>query len=315
LPFLIAIIISYSLNPLVKKFERKGISKSTAIIILYLFFILLIINLIIFVVPELINNTKELSETLPNIIGNYRDKFDGALSIIKSSKWPSEIKNSINAEIEKGIVLIQEYIMGILRKSLSMLINTLNILLNLFLSLIIAYYLMKDSDYFREWVLSLVPGKWRSGLSATGREINSVLANFIQGQLLTALIVGFLETIGLFIVKIKYPLILGLFGGLANIIPYFGPIIGAIPATAIALLQSPMKAVWTILVFVIVQQIDNNFISPKIIEGKLGLHPVATILAVLVGSEFFGIAGMLFAVPIAAIIRIIVIRSINAIVS
>ncbi len=131
---------------------------------------------------------------------------------------------------------------------------------------------------------------------------------------MTALIVSTMEVIGLFIIKVKYPIILGIVGGIANIIPYFGPIIGAVPAVAVALIQSPVKALWTIIVFTIVQQIDNAFISPKIIEGRLGLHPVTTILAVLAGGEFLGITGMLVAVPIVAILKVIAKRLVEAIV-
>lgn len=212
IPFLIALIISYTLHPLVEKFERKGISRNIAILILYLFFILISTTVFLFVIPELINNTRELSSTLPDIIGDYQKKFNGFISIIQSSNWPSDIKNSINIEIGRGAEIIQNYIMGVMRKSLLILIDTLNTFFDIFLSLIIAYYFIKDAEYFRELALSLVPGKWRSGLTGTGREVNTILANFIQGQLLTALIVGVLETAGLLIIRVKYPLILGLIG-------------------------------------------------------------------------------------------------------
>ena len=95
--------------------------------------------------------------------------------------------------------------------------------------------LLKDNEFFKAWILSLTPRRWRNGIIKTGREIHGILSNFIQGQLITALIVGIMEMIGLSIIRIKYPLILGIIGGIANVIPYFGPIIGGIPAVAIAL--------------------------------------------------------------------------------
>jgi len=159
----------------------------------------------------------------------------------------------------------------------------------------------------------MLPRRWRNGLAGICKEVSNILAGFIQGQLMTALIVGILETMGLMVIKMKYSLVLGMIGGLANIIPYFGPYIGLLPALAIALTVSPMKAVWTIVIFMGVQQIDNNFITPKMIEGKLGLHPVATIFAVLVGGEFFGIIGMLLAVPAMAILRVLVNKTVEAI--
>lgn len=99
------------------------------------------------------------------------------------------------------------------------------------------------------------------------------------------------------------PWLLGLLGGLSNTVPYIGPVIGAVPAVFAALMVSPVKAIITVLLFVLVQQLDNNFISPKIIEGRLGLHPVASIIVLFIGGEFFGFAGVLFAIPAYAILR------------
>jgi len=141
-----------------------------------------------------------------------------------------------------------------------------------------------------------------------------ILSCFIQGQLLTALIIGIMETVALAIIGVKYSPILGFIGGISNIIPYFGPFIGAIPSVAVALIDSPVKAFWTVVAFLVIQQIDNAFISPKIIEGRLGLHPITTILAVLAGGEFFGIIGMLVAVPVTAVLKVILKRLIEAIV-
>lgn len=313
-PFFMALIIAYLFNPLVKKLVRKKIPRPAAILLLYLLFSLAFVSITIFIVPELINNTKELMATLPEITAKYQGMFNKYISMIQSSNWPIDVKEAIFNEIYSGTSIAQEYVSNTLKHSLSTFIETVTTFLDLVLAMIIAYYFIKDAEFFRTSVLSLVPRRWRNGLTHTGREINLILSNFIQGQLLTAFIIGTLEMIGLSIVKVKYPLILGLIGGVANIIPYFGPVIGAIPAVAVAIIDSPLKVIWVILVFIIIQQLDNAFISPKIIEGKLGLHPVSTILAVLIGGEFFGIFGMLVSVPIMAILKVILKRSVEAIV-
>ena len=314
LPFIMAIIISYILHPLVIKLEKNKIKRSTAILLIYLVFGVMLTVLVIYIVPEMIDNTRELINILPSITLDFTDNFNGMVKIISTSKWPEDVKSAIFREINNWVVIAENMILDTLKNTLTGLMKTVSTLLDLALAMIIAYYILKDAEHFKHVSLSLVPKGWRNWLIITFREINSVLSKFIQGQLLTALIIGILETIGLFIVGVKYPLILGMIGGVANIIPYFGPFIGAIPAVAVALIESPVKAIWTIIVFLIVQQLDNGFISPKIIEGRLGLHPVTTILAVLIGGEFFGIIGMLISVPIAAIIKIIGKRTIEAIV-
>lgn len=314
LPFIMAVIISYMLHPLVVKLEENNIKRSTAILLIYLVLGVMLTVLVIFIVPQLINNTRELINVLPGITLEFSDNFNGMVRIISSSKWPEDIKTAIYRELNNGVVTVENMVLDTLKNTLSGLMKTVSTFFDLILAMVIAYYILKDAEHFKHVSLSLVPRGWRNWLMVTFREINGVLSRFIQGQLLTALIIGILETIALFIVRVKYPLILGMIGGIANIIPYFGPFIGAIPAVAIALIESPVKALWTIIAFIIVQQLDNGFISPKIIEGRLGLHPVTTILAVLVGGEFFGIIGMLISVPIAAIIKIIGKRTIEAIV-
>lgn len=312
-PFLIAVAIAYLVHPMAVRMERKGIRRGTGILLIYLGFSVFIVSAGIFIVPELLSNARELMETLPDIIAGYQNMFNGIIAFIRKSKWSEDVKGIVFSEINAVGASTQAYISDMMKRSLAVFIGTVTILFDVLVAMVIAYYFIKDASLFKRLVLSLVPRKWRNGITGTGRDINRILSNFIQGQLLVALIVGILETFGLIIAGVKYPLVLGLLGGMANIIPYFGPIIGAVPAVAVALIESPVKALWTVIIFIIIQQMDNTFISPRIIEGRLGLHPVATILAVMAGGEFFGIAGMLLSVPVAAVLRVVIKRGIDAI--
>lgn len=313
-PFFIAAIIVYMVKPLAAMLTKRGAKSSVAILSIYGLFTAVITAACIFVFPELVKNTKELMTTLPNITNEYQQKFNSIISMVKSSKLSDDIKVTLFNEITKATGTVQNYAVGALGKTLDMLVQMVKFFVDVSLAMFIAYYIIKDSERLKKRVLSLSPRRWRNWLTAVGRDINAILENFIQGQLLTALIVGVLETIGLIIAGVKYPIVLGVIGGLSNVIPYFGPYIGAVPAVAIALVQSPITAVWAIVVFLIVQQIDNSFISPKIIEGSLGLHPVTTMFVVLAGGEFFGIIGMLVSVPVIAILKAVVVRTIEVIV-
>ena len=313
-PLLMAIVIAYVIYPLVIKFERKGIKRSIAIIVIYAFIILSMVFFSIYIMPYVLDNAKELFNTLPSITNNYKELFNSFISKIRTSKWPPEIKNLIFSEINNATILLQQYFSNTMKRSLGVVASSIAILINTVLSMIIAYYFLKDIDGIKRSTLLIAPKRMRNELVNIGRELNSIISHFIQGQLLTACIVGILETLGLYFINVKYPFVLGIIGGIANIIPYFGPFLGAIPAVAIALLDSPSKALFAVLVFIIVQQIDNAFISPKIIEGKLGLHPITTIIAVLVGGEFFGIIGMLVGVPITAMLKVVFRRVIDLVV-
>jgi len=313
-PLFIACVIAYLVNPLSKKLQRKKIPCSISIILVYLFIISSFAAIVIFIIPELINSTKELIITIPDIVSNYQDKINNIFSNIRSSKWSPDIKDAIFNEINTTAIIIQNSAVNTLKSATSRLINSLKIIVDFALALVIAFYFIKDSQYFKALVMSLVPKKWRKNAIQIGRDINLVLSSFIQGQLLTALIVGTMEFTGLLLIKVKYSMVLGIIGGIAEIIPYFGPVIGAIPAVAVALVDSPIKALWTVLLFVAVQQIENGLISPRIIQGKIGLHPVATLIAVLAGGEFLGIIGMIISVPLVAIVKAIFKRIVEEIV-
>ncbi len=311
-PFLLATAITYVLKPIVIKLENRKMSTSVSIILVYVLFILFIASIVMFIIPELMSSIRELINSVPDITDKYQNMFAGLLLNIQKINWSDEIKSVLLYEIENGIEMVQDYLLRILGKTLDTIMKTVSFIIDFVLALLIAYYFIRDRGLFKVLFLSAVPKRWQNILTSTGRDINTVLSNFMQGQLLTALIIGTLESIGLSIVGVKYPLVLGLIGGISNIIPYFGPFIGAIPSTALALLDSPSKALWTIFVFVIIQQLDNIFISAKIIEDRLGLHPVTTIIIVIIGEEFFGIMGMILAVPVYAILKIIFKRVVNA---
>jgi len=313
-PFFISVLLAYIVKPIAEKLAARKIPMSVSILIVYLIFLLVLAAACIFFIPEITTNIRELMATLPDFVASYEKLFNGMLSAIKSSKWSDDVKIMIFDQIENGTALVQSFLVALLENWLKFIVDTVKIIFDLTVAMVITYYAVKDADKFKDFTLSILPPKWRNGSVSTGKEINRILANFIQGQLLTAIIVGLLETMGLMLIKMKYPLVLGMVGGLANIIPYFGPYIGVIPVLAVAFTISPAKALWSVVVFLVVQQIDNSFISPKMIEGKLGLHPVATIFAVLVGGEFFGVLGMLLAVPVMAILRVIVNKVVEAIV-
>lgn len=313
-PFLLAIPLTYIVKPVAHKLAAKKIPISFSILSVYLVFLLLLAAFGVFFIPELADNIRELMETLPELMAEYEHIFNNILSSIRTSNWSDDIKSAIFSEIENKTASVQKILIGILENGLSIIVDIVRIFIDLTIAMIITYYIIKDSDRFRDYALSLLPRRWRNGIAGLGKEINRILEGFIQGQLLTAFILGIMEILGLMLIRLKYPLVLGMLGGIGNVIPYFGPFIGVIPALAVALTISPMKAVWTVVVFIAAQQIDNNFISPKIIEGKLGLHPVATIFAVLVGGEFFGILGMLLAVPVMAILRAVINKIVEAIV-
>ena len=145
------------------------------------------------------------------------------------------------------------------------------------------------------------------GISKASLTVHSTFSNYLRGQFLDATIVGVLSAIALSIVGVDYAIVIGLIAGICNMIPYIGPIIGTVLAVIMALLSGDLKLViWVIIAMVIVQQLDNNILAPKIVGDSVGLHPIFTMLAILIGGNLGGLIGMLLAVPLAASAKIII---------
>lgn len=189
-------------------------------------------------------------------------------------------------------------------------------LMNTFLGIVVAVYLVKDKEFFLGlWdrlVDGLLPARRANGLRTVLSDVDQVFSRFLRGQLLDALIVAIFASIVLTVIRLDFAVLLGCFAGLTNVIPYFGPVFGAIPAVIVALLTGGVaKALLTIVAFVVIQQIDSNIIYPKVVGSSTGLHPVFVLLSVTFGGYFWGIAGMVLAVPVAGCLKLFLNRRLS----
>ena len=314
IPFFIATVIVYLIMPILERLEKIHIAKKYGILLIYVLFMSAIVLGVIFVLPTFLQHTKQLIVKIPEITTNYQSKFYKFINGLKIDMWPDELREVAVKRFKLSSKNFQEIVINNIRDTLMTTLKIVTKFFDLILGMIIAYYFIIDEKIFKNMVIMAFPYKYKKDLEIIGRNISNILASFIRGQLLTSGIISVLMTMGLLILKINYALPLGVIAGIANVIPYFGPIIGAIPALMVALLISPTKAMGVVLLMIIIQQIDNIFISPKVIEERLGLHPVTSILAVLIGGEFFGIFGMFFSVLIVAILKVICSRILEKIV-
>jgi len=238
--------------------------------------------------------------------------FDSASDDIKSflSKYiPSEMKTEdispasvISGWIEKHFSL---------EKLFSTLSSFVGSIVNFFVGLVASIYLIKDKEFFLSlWqkFLSLILRQNAHGqVNETLNEINHVIATFIKGALIDSLIVALLSSLALSALKIKFSVIIGLIGGLLNIIPYFGPFFGMVPAFLVAFFSKGMlSALLAVAALFLIQQLDSNYIYPKIVGDSIGLHPLFVLIALTVLGHFGGITGMLLAVPAAGIAQVLI---------
>lgn len=325
-PLFIALIIAYLLYPGVKFieeflrknniFKKEGIRRTVGIVTMYILvmaiFIAVISGIYIMVGGKLSNNTSITNMTmyLTDYLNNSTLSVNSISEKLESLNI-SLLGGNLNDKIAQIVSSIQVYITNSIGAIGSFVVNIGGNIATFFIALILSIYLIKDSEYFMDlWnkIFNLIFGKSKAGnkLKEIFNIINDTFNNYIKGQLLEAFMVGVLSTIVLFLIGIDYALVIGIIAGICNMIPYIGPVVGTILAVVMALLSGePITAVWAIIGMLVVQQIDNNLLAPKIVGDSVGLHPVFTMLAILIGGNVGGLIGMLIGVPLVASLKIL----------
>lgn len=305
-PILYSIGFAYLLNPLVNLLERRGIKRIWGVLIVYVALIgtIIIIGLAIF--PQIANEFQNLMVVLPGYFNEVYDFFNDLYIRYSENiaNLPPEFQ-SIEDVIGDNLDNIQNAVVTGVKNLTNSIIGMFSRIISFVIIPILTFYFIKDKDYFKKKIHMMIPKKHRTEVTRLSREIDVVLGKFIRGQLIVASFIGVATAIGLLIMNINFALIIGLIAGIANVIPYFGPVIGIIPGVFFALLDAPIKALWVIIFFTIIQQIESSVLAPKIVGDSVGLHPVVIIVSLLLGGRFFGIIGMLLAVPTAAVIKIL----------
>ncbi|NLK71877.1 MAG: AI-2E family transporter [Clostridiales bacterium] len=301
---------NYTLSRQIAK-RKRTISIALSFILVIIIFALLLYTLYSMIMGKItVEKIDIVSSNIANYFLKYEELFANVNEELASSGLTERIRNPLNSFIDwftkEGLIQKSENIA-------QWLASLGGNLFNIFLGMVIAFYLLKDQRFFMGlWdkaISFILPQKAESTLLNILRDIHMVISNFFRGQLLDGLIVGVLSSIGLFIIGIDFAIFIGMFAGIANVIPYFGPIIGIIPAVAMALLDGSIaKAILSVIVLLVIQQVDGAVIAPKIVGKRVGLHPVFVLLSVIIGGRYFGIIGMLLAVPTAAIIKLFILK-------
>jgi len=334
-PLFIGLILAYLLSPLVDIMDEKLMSnfffnlpedpiklekrlqiRRTVSILLTFLLIFFIIIVIIYafaflIVGQLVfDSLSSVMDSIEAYFIQYEDILIDLIDKLPNSGLEDKLQDVING-IAAWIAehFSAEAVIGVIAKIGGS-------ILNIVLGIVIAIYLIKDKDLFirmyRKTLHVCLPMTYSARIGETLSDINMVMSKFLRGQLLDALIVAIISSITLTVIGLDFAVLIGCFAGIANIIPYFGPIIGAIPAAIIGLLTGGIsQGILAVVLLLIVQQIDSNIIYPKVVGTSTGLHPVTILVAVMFGGYFWGILGMLLAVPVVACIKLFIVRKVK----
>lgn len=316
-PFLIGILIAYLLyipsrkiESWLRKVKIKFISNKArviSVISVYIIAIALIILIMNFILPVLIQSLTELVTNIQWYVELTIQKYNNLPddSILKSQTVSDIIQNIQNIDIKQYINLdkIGEYAKGA--------INFVSSVANVFVAFIVSVYILigrsEILQFFRKLVKAICGEKAFKNVEKYFNDTNEIFFGFISSQLIDAVIIGVLTTVTMSIMEIKYAPLLGFIIGLFNIIPYVGAIIAVIIAIIITIITGGLsQAIWMAVVVIILQQIDANIINPKIVGNTLKINPLLVMFAITVGGAYFGMIGLFLAVPISAVLKIIV---------
>ncbi|MGH4121025.1 AI-2E family transporter [Clostridium sp.] len=318
-PLIIGIIIAYLLYPLSKflnkvlvhrlklKYKPHLLSIILTYIVVIVLFVLLIYSIYAMIGGQISDN-KTLSAMFTTI-GSYVKRYNELFDYMDIKITESGLSGDVKGYLSKAISQIAPYLSVSINSIIKISTGFGSSILKSFIGIFISFYLLKDYEYFEKLYMNsmriiMKDGKLKK-FNKTAFEINNIVSNFIRGQLLVGLIIGLISSIGLTIIGIDFAFLIGFTAGLANVIPYVGPIIGCIPAIIIGLLSpNPIMALWAVLLLFAVQQLDGAVISPKIVGDSMGLNPIFVIMAITIGGTIAGILGMLLSVPIAGIIKL-----------
>ena len=293
-PVFLSWFIAYLIDPVADKLEKK-VSRNLAVLIIVVCVILIIAGVVFVIVPVISDEISRLSKNFPQYISFFKKIFFKYFPVLKTSQ---EIFNELN-----------QYIPKILNKIPSIVSNFNHIfstILNFLLIPVFTFYFLKDFDKIRLNVFDKLPNKVKPHVERIAKKIDNAVSLFVRGQLLICLILGILYSIGLGIVKIDLALLIGIFSGFLNLIPYFGFIIGILASIIMAIIKFGdfYHVLGVIAVFGIVQLLEGFVITPKILGDKIGLHPLNVIISLMIFGKIFGFIGLILAIPFASCIKV-----------
>lgn len=307
LPFVAGMAIAYFLDPLADRLERAGLSRMAATGVITAFFFLVVVLALIILVPIIEDQVVTFAHKVPGYLDTLNERIQPYLADLKRRLNPRDLEK-LRSSAGEYAGTAMSWLGGVVRGVLTGSLAVVNLLSLVFITPIVTFYLVRDWDVMVAKVNSWLPREHADTIRAQFREIDRTLAGFVRGQATVCLVLGTFYGLGLSLVGLDLGLVIGLGSGLFSFIPYLGSISGFIIGMGLAFAQTGDWHLPAMVagVFVVGQILEGNFLTPKLVGDKVGLHPVWIMFALLACSALFGFVGILLAVPLAAVIGVLV---------
>lgn len=303
-PFFIGFVIAWLFNPLVVKLENRGWNRAVASMVIFLVFILIIFAFFSMLIPTIYTQLNDLIASLPGIFNSLKNWITNFLNNFNSSDMVDV------ASIEANIFKSMEDLGTNLTTNLpSMIMNIVGVVFSglgtMAISLVVGLYLLFDFNNATDHLLKYIPKTHKYEIETLINQMGEELRKCVRGTLTVACMVFVCDSLGFALAGLKAPILFGLLCGITDLIPYIGPYIGGAAAVIVGFSQNPMIGIIVLSVAVVVQLVENYVLQPVVMSKTVELHPVTIIIGLLIFGHFFGIIGMILAMPIMSLIKVV----------
>ena len=296
----LGILLAESIRPIANKLQTWKIPRGVAVMIVYLLLALVLTGLGLILVPPLVVQVREVDDITSELTDWARDEVPRLYQISVDFGFDDEVR-----ELGSTLTSTITQLIGTLAV---VPFQVLGFLFGIVSVLVIGFFWMSATERLNNSVIALLPPKRAEAVRSLTAELSLRAGGWVRGQVILMVFIGTVTFVGLFALGVPYPLALATWASLMEIIPIIGPFLGAIPAILVAFTESPWLALATAILYLIVQQLENNILVPKVMERAVGLHPILVMFGVLAGGVLYGILGIVIAVPLMAAMQVLVMR-------
>ncbi len=289
----ISLVIASAIDPLIDMMQRHKIPRSLGIVIIYLVALIVLSGIVALLIPPLVEQFTDLVNRFPQYFSVFDRYFKGSSSSADLSQL-QDLRRGLQS-VEGAFAQFGSGFLSAISGFVGSVVAFLGIL-------VLTFYLTVEEKGMKGFVRSVVPTAYQPYVIQKINHIQMKLGHWLRGQLILSGVIGLLTYIGLLIIGVDYALVIALVAAVTELVPFIGPIIAAVIAIFLAINQSLLQALFVFILFVIIQQLENQVIVPKVMQKAVGLNPIIVLIVLLIGAQLAGVLGMILAVPTATIV-------------
>lgn len=306
LPLVISAILYYLIKPLVGFIEKRGVSRTTSIFIVFAIIIALLIWAVASFIPTIQEQLTSFVENLPSYVRSINVEANKFLESPWLANYQEELEEMLSNVSTKAIDYAESFSKNAIDWASNFASAIARVTVAIIMSPFILFYFLRDSGKMKEGLLKTLPTRMRRPISRVLGDINKQLAGYVQGQVTVAIVVGIIFTIFFNIIGLRYAATFGIIAGFLNMIPYLGSFLAMVPVVIMGVVQGPIMLIKVLIAFVIEQTIEGRFVSPLVLGSKLSIHPITIMFILLTSGAMFGVWGVFLGIPIYASIKVVV---------